>query len=210
MTAKKTSATRAYADPTRKKILCAARKCFVKQGFAGTSISTIAKTAGINQSLIYHHFENKSDLWKQVKSDTFQRYADTTGHGLDEVITAKTFLEFIDAFVRLRFDFYEKNPAIRRMFDWQRMESDDTLRAVHSSNIDKILKCLEAFQATGEIRQDIEPRLMLVFILHSSISYFSTLHNYYIKELPHASDELKQQYLTLTIESIARGLTPAV
>ena len=41
-------------------IINAARTCFVEKGFAGTSISAIAKKAQINQSLIDHHFGNKT------------------------------------------------------------------------------------------------------------------------------------------------------
>jgi AcrR family transcriptional regulator len=59
---------RTVADTTRKKILDAARKLFVKNGFAGTSISDIAGLAKINQSLIYHHFRDKQELWKGLKN----------------------------------------------------------------------------------------------------------------------------------------------
>src|SRR3990167_6437866 len=55
------------ADPTRTKILKAARKLFVESGFAGTSMGKIATKANINHSLIFHRFGSKEGLWKAVK-----------------------------------------------------------------------------------------------------------------------------------------------
>src|SRR5690242_1636043 len=43
--------------PTKTVILNAALTVFIQKGFAGASISDIAKLAKINQSLIYHHFQ---------------------------------------------------------------------------------------------------------------------------------------------------------
>jgi len=51
------------------KIINVAKKLFSEKGFAGTSISDLAKAAEINQSLIYHYFENKEALWRRVKHD---------------------------------------------------------------------------------------------------------------------------------------------
>mgnify|MGYP002789645991 CR=1 FL=1 len=66
--------TRPSADPTRAAIINAARHCFAQKGFAGSSISYIAKQAEINQSLIYHHFGNKRDLWIAVKVQILDDY----------------------------------------------------------------------------------------------------------------------------------------
>ena len=52
---------------TKEIILEAALAVFIEKGFAGASISQIAKAAKINQSLIYHHFASKEDLWVCVK-----------------------------------------------------------------------------------------------------------------------------------------------
>ena len=71
---KSDNSTRPKGDPTRKAILKAAKHLFVKKGFAATSISEIAAKAKINQSLIYHHFGSKEDLWKHVKSAVLESY----------------------------------------------------------------------------------------------------------------------------------------
>ena len=91
---------------TADKILRAACKVFPEHGFEGTSISMLAKEAQINQSLIYHHFGNKEELWKATKAhllrDIFlQTPTSHEGTSLDE---------FIENSVTSRFDFYLKQP----------------------------------------------------------------------------------------------------
>ena len=54
---------------TREKILAAAEEVFAKKGFVNSSISEIAKTAGVADSLIYQYFKGKIDLLYSVTAD---------------------------------------------------------------------------------------------------------------------------------------------
>lgn len=45
--------------PTHDRILEAATALFLKSGYAGTSMSAIAKASGIQKASLYHHFESK-------------------------------------------------------------------------------------------------------------------------------------------------------
>ncbi len=51
---------------SRKKIINTALKLFGTYGFANTSISQIAKEAGISKGLMYNYFESKDDLLEKV------------------------------------------------------------------------------------------------------------------------------------------------
>ena len=53
-------------ESSRKKILDAALKLFAERGFDGTSISTVAKEAGVAKGLIYNYFESKEELIHQI------------------------------------------------------------------------------------------------------------------------------------------------
>lgn len=57
-----------------KKIKAAALKEFAKRGFLGTSISQIAKTAGVARPLIQHHFSGKEDLWLKSVSENYEEF----------------------------------------------------------------------------------------------------------------------------------------
>ncbi len=49
-------------EETKKNILQVAEKLFAEKGFNGTSVNTIAKTAGVNKALIYYYFKDKNDI----------------------------------------------------------------------------------------------------------------------------------------------------
>ena len=47
---------------TRSKILQAAQKLFAKYGYDGTTTRDLAKQAGVAESALYHHFNNKKAI----------------------------------------------------------------------------------------------------------------------------------------------------
>jgi len=51
-----------HAEAQRNRILDAARRCFIENGFHAASMSRIAETAGISQGLAYRYFKNKSAI----------------------------------------------------------------------------------------------------------------------------------------------------
>lgn len=69
---------------TIKKILSVAEDLFAEKGFNGTSVSMIAKKAGVNKALIYYHFKDKNDiinsLFKNIimESEEYISHSDNT------------------------------------------------------------------------------------------------------------------------------------
>jgi TetR/AcrR family transcriptional regulator len=59
---------------TEAKILEAAKKVFILNGFEGTSMQQIATEAGINKSLLHYYFRNKEKLFAAVFSFAFQHF----------------------------------------------------------------------------------------------------------------------------------------
>lgn len=54
----------------KEKIIHAALGLFAKHGYTETSVSKIAKEAGVSKGLTYNHFKNKEDLLKSVVLET--------------------------------------------------------------------------------------------------------------------------------------------
>lgn len=52
----------ARAESQRARILDAAQKCFIEQGFHAASMAQIAATAGMSAGLIYRYFESKNAI----------------------------------------------------------------------------------------------------------------------------------------------------
>lgn len=61
---------------SQKKILTAAIQLFAEKGYQATSVSDIARKAGMAKGIIYHYFSTKEDLlWKILESSENQMFA---------------------------------------------------------------------------------------------------------------------------------------
>ncbi|MGN6671508.1 MAG: TetR/AcrR family transcriptional regulator [Candidatus Nucleicultricaceae bacterium] len=149
---------------TRDKILASARMLFVAHGFTGTSMGKIAKNAGVNHSLLFHHFQNKNALWNAVKlsivSESKKR---------DYAIPSITlpFPEFIKQMVLNVTHFYRSNPDIVRMIQWQRLDIEHAteIGITRSSESTLWLEAFEHYQNNKEMKSSIKPIFALTFIL---------------------------------------------
>jgi AcrR family transcriptional regulator len=56
----------ADAEQTRRTILATARASFAEHGFAAASTSAIVAAAGVTRGALYHHFADKTELFRAV------------------------------------------------------------------------------------------------------------------------------------------------
>ena len=153
---------RPVADLTRNAILDAATSLFVQQGFAGTSISQIAKQAKVNQSLIYHHFQNKETVWRQVKAELTHHYLrEFAGIFEDTTLSGEMLLRKL---LRQRIALSLEKPEIRKMILWQHIESNVALRYTPGYEIERWTQLVESLQAKGELRADLAPQIILALM----------------------------------------------
>ena len=156
--------TYATADKTRKKLITAARKTFVKNGFAGSSITQIANLAKINRSLIFHHFDTKENLWlivkEQITSDAKIKYKNKS------ILPSKElpFKDFIRELLHNTINFYRQNPDIIAMINWQRIERE-TITIGSSSESKLWLSAFEHYKLSGDISSKIKAEQVLCLIV---------------------------------------------
>ena len=60
-----------YRQETRSEILKAAREIFVRDGFEGFSMRTLARSVGCSPAAIYLHFTNKNELFDVLVEESF-------------------------------------------------------------------------------------------------------------------------------------------
>jgi len=65
--------TKEEAKQTRQALLDAALAAFSEKGYQATRLQEIAEMAGTTRGAIYHHFENKADLYKQLLEEASQQ-----------------------------------------------------------------------------------------------------------------------------------------
>jgi len=67
---------KARTDATRSALIDAARRLFSEKGYAETSTPEVVKAAGVTRGALYHHFEDKVDLFRAVVTAEFVKVAD--------------------------------------------------------------------------------------------------------------------------------------
>jgi AcrR family transcriptional regulator len=60
---------RLSSEARRETILAAAKACFARHGFAGTTTKSVAATAGISEGLLFKHFPTKSALYADILNE---------------------------------------------------------------------------------------------------------------------------------------------
>ncbi len=201
-----TTKQRPSADKTRADILNAAEQLFADKGFAATAISEVAKQAGVNQSLIYHHFGNKQSLWRAAKEAILIDYMALNVDTLKR--PPESLKQFLTDFVSARFCFYDDNPNVVRIISWQRLEPNtEALQNIagYQSKRQPWLDTLQQLQKQNEIRQDVNVEMMLVMIMNAASSLFFDVHPFLTNATADEKIKLKQQYLNMLIDSLWHG-----
>ncbi len=185
------------------KILKAAKKLFLKQGFAGASMGGIAKEAAVTKSLLYHHFESKEDLWRGVKDYLFAEHFKTTTEE-KPYANFHSFREYLEYILGLRFDLYTNNPEVPQLISWESLQgnSSSTLQGTTTVSPKAWIPAIKHFQAQDLIRDDIPAEELIIFI--SSLISGSSIRM--INNLYKGTE--RKAYLANIIDLIDRALRP--
>jgi AcrR family transcriptional regulator len=158
---------RPSANETRQKILLAAKKCFLKNGFNSTYIKDIAQKANVNTNLIFHHFMNKETLWLKVKESILEHNTDNYNY---DISSAESFFKSL---IDFRFMLYKNNPDLARLIQWQQMaEEESSLAWSNTASPTQLLDIIHTFQKNGEIINNISAEQIVLFIIFSSYAPF--------------------------------------
>ena len=60
---------RMTSDLRRELILSAAKRCFARHGFAGTTTKSVAAAASISEGLLFKHFPSKAALYAEILAE---------------------------------------------------------------------------------------------------------------------------------------------
>lgn len=148
--------------PSKKdKILQSAQTLFAEYGYAGTSMSNIAKKADVPSSLIFHHFKNKQSLWTAVKMNIVSQAHKKTPTLPSTKLHLKIFLKKL---IEQNIEFFKQNSDIIRLINWQRLEQNQQTNVKSSDEAQKWQKAIEHYQKNGQIKKELQPTFVVAFI----------------------------------------------
>jgi TetR/AcrR family fatty acid metabolism transcriptional regulator len=151
----------------REQLLDAAQALFAGCGFEATSISAIARRAGVSDGLLYRYFDDKRALLAAV----LERYVEATIRRAEIAAAgASDFTSKLQRLIAAQLAAFAEDPAIcdlyiREMRDTGAIKPGSKLRTLTRRYTDMLMLIVADAAAAGEIDPDSDPRMVrdLVF-----------------------------------------------
>jgi AcrR family transcriptional regulator len=196
----KTRPKRPSADTTRKKILQAALQLFMQYGFAGTSMGKLAEKAKINQTLIFHHFGNKKQLWQQVKIAIIESAIAPPINSEPESLS-----QFLCEAIEQRIYIYTKSPKLKKLIRWQKLESTykKSLSNIPNSAASplKWIEPIQFLQTKRLLNLQLDPMLVIIWLVASIDGIIDD-----DLEIFKNNQKKQKHYIEMLIDSFTKGL----
>jgi AcrR family transcriptional regulator len=90
---------RMTSDLRRQLILGAAKRCFARNGFAGTTTRSVAAAAAISEALLFKHFPSKAALYAEILAEECEADPDLA-YLLGQEPSTRTLVELVKGMVR--------------------------------------------------------------------------------------------------------------
>jgi AcrR family transcriptional regulator len=132
--------TKEEAEETRKKLLRAGRTLFARRGFDGVSLEDIAGAAGVTRGALYHHFEGKLGVFREVTRSLLEEVGERILARAGRTLDAWEGLEegcraFLDEARRpaYRRIVLLEAPSVLGIREWQELDESYTTRSLHEA-----------------------------------------------------------------------------
>ena len=168
------------AQITRGKILAAAETEFSEKGLYGARVDDIARSAGVNKSMLYAYFGSKEALYKTVLEAVYQRLNQWEA----PIIACANELdgqEAIRKLANLYFAFLRENETYVRVVMWENLHraryfDEQGLAQVRNPIPRALRQILANSQAQGVFREGIDEKQVLMTLFACTYNYFSNLY----------------------------------
>ena len=134
---------RLRSEATRARILDAAHIQFVANGLEGTRMEAIAAEAGVNKSLVYRHFGNREQLYRDVLRRAYQKMRDAEAalQLPDDPLLA------LDRLVSFTLQYYLENPDFLILVGIENLKQGEHLRQIDREGL--LTRCHAAARRIG-------------------------------------------------------------
>lgn len=197
-------------ERSQNEILDGAEACFVAKGFAGASMSEIAKASGVTQSLIHYHFNNKANLWNEVKRrrlkvcfETIERFEFDSSENEESILTS---------FIKIYFDVFRENPGFSRLIGWQgvsvqgKTDSDSNAIEPEEAILKDVMAVIKKYQKSGIIRKDIDAPYLVISLFSLITGWFQSKEgNLQRKSFALKARKADDEYLNTIVKIFLQG-----
>jgi AcrR family transcriptional regulator len=157
------------SEQTKQQIIEAATQLFARKGFYGTSVSDLTQAVGLTKGALYYHFTDKDALFFAV----IESVKNTWGEAVAEVVTgSNNSLTQIEILFKKHAQLLSRNEFMCFVMSnlMSEMESVDpkyssVIEDVYEELILFAEKIISSGQSKGEIRSDVDSRLLSLNIV---------------------------------------------
>lgn len=164
----------------QKKIIVAAIEAFAEKGFASTSTSEIAKSAGVAEGTIFRHYKTKKDLLMSIVAPMVKKsIAPFVIKDMEKVLNHEyeKFEDFLRAMIENRIAFIGKNTLLFKILiqeiPFQPELKDLFKEHIGARVIERFTKIIEHYQEKGEL-VDLPPSTIIRMTVFSIFGYLVT------------------------------------
>lgn len=200
--AKKTGSIR---EKSKLRILEAARKEFVLQGYKGATVQSIADRADLPKANILYYFKNKENIYHAVLEQTLEMWDE----GIDDIDPSegpKVAIEkFIEAKVRMSF----KHPESSKIYAMEIIQGAQHLKEFARTYLRQWVrakaKLFQQWMDSGEM-VNVDP-VHLVFLIWSSTQHYADFETQILTIMNRAEyeEEDVEQVIAFLSDIILRG-----
>jgi TetR/AcrR family transcriptional regulator len=154
-------------EETRRRILDAAEAEFARKGYDGTRLRDVALAVGVHHALLHHYFKDKEGLFRAV----LERAIESVSSRAFAVLRSTGDLSALtESFVETLVDFLAENKHLALILHFASLDEGSPaysiceeigFRLVHPL-VDATASALRAGQAAGTIRDDIDPKSIVI------------------------------------------------
>jgi TetR/AcrR family fatty acid metabolism transcriptional regulator len=185
----------------RKELVRASIRVFARKGFHAARVGDIAEEAGVAHGLLYHYFRSKEDVLETIFRETWTRLEEQTKHIEGSALSLP---EQIRRFAQIFLGSWLVTPSLARVMIREVARSPQVGQRVEElADVSLSLRrMVEAAQARGEARPDIDPQLA-VWALYGALEEILT--GWVLGQLPAVEDDVEAAVSTI-VDVFGTGL----
>ncbi len=179
-------------DEVRQRLIDAACKLFVSNGYVESTVSDLAKEATVGKGTFYTYFRSKEEIVEAIIDEGMAELFEMINHS--RLVAKESGKSTFRAFIRANLEFFSKNQAIlkflnREMSGYASLQNK--IRVVRERYLASLRTILEQESHTGGLRKDLE--LGAAAALLYGMLYSSVIHS-------------KSDYQGLSLENLGESI----